>query len=167
MSGYTAPGAPPPIAPFPATFEFFKFWNQELAPSKEIPKEAESLPTSPMMSQALASTGLPPTSQAAEKAEGDETGAAGASTEPNDLEYGTEKQPSKSPVPASPKKNRMEANEPYFMDMLQQMRTCPGNSRVEHDSAKNTENHLVVIRGDQERARAAAQHEERRLIKSR
>ena len=45
------------------------------------------------------------------------------------------------------------------------MRTCNGNSRVEHDFAKNTENRLVAVRHDQERARSASQHDDRRLAK--
>jgi hypothetical protein len=55
----------------------------------------------------------------------------------------------------------MEVNEDYFMDQLQLMRKCSGNDRVEHDFAKNTENHLVVIRGDEAKARGASQQNDK------
>jgi len=83
-------------------------------------------------------------------------------------EDGMQKRAGKSALPPSPSaKKRMEANEPYFLNQLEQMRTCLGNDRVEHDFAKNTENHLVVIRSDNDKARAASQTIDRETVQCR
>jgi len=147
MLTFISPGAPPSIPPFPNTYDFFSTWNKELAASGEAPKEG---------------------------ADGSQAGPAqtidtgGAMMEPASPGSGSVEESSKKKAnkgdrgqPPSPSSKKMEANEEYFLGQLESMRTCNGTDRVEYDFAKNTENHLVVLRRDQHNARGAAHHLDR------
>jgi len=149
-AAFPAPGAPPNIAPFPNTYEYFGSWNKELAASEPPPQEgSNSSPASPTTNQSMASPG------AGDGAQGQSAGKNAPAT------------------PQSPNTNRkgstapMQANEEHFLQQLHDMRTCDGNDRVEHDFATNSENQLVSLRADADKSRAAVQHEERRLVKKR
>jgi hypothetical protein len=68
---------------------------------------------------------------------------------------------------ATPAQFRAAPNEDKFMGMLTSMRVCNGNDRVEYDFAKNTENHLVVLRNDEERARNKTHGEAKTIVQKR
>jgi hypothetical protein len=93
---------------------------------------------------------------------------------PKELELDEDGSPKKNPTPQlytsgtcvgstsyNPSQNKMQAHEESFHEQLKMMRTCSGNGRLEHDFAKNTENNLVALRADADKARTASQANDR------
>jgi hypothetical protein len=143
---YTAPGAPPFIAPFVNTHAFFKKWNAELDPNNEPPKAEQPKAANEKSSASLTSPLSPGSSQ---------------------------KLPQSRPrlfageFIQTPAMFREDPDEENFLKQVKHMRICDGNSRVEHDFAKNTENHLVVLRNDEARSRGAQQNGQKTIVTKR
>lgn len=138
FEAYVTPGAPPFIAPFVHTYAFFQKWNDALAPSKEMPKDPNAT-----SSQSLASP----------------TGSLDLASSSSPPLYAGR-------LIQTPSMFRDDPDEENFLRQLNHMRTCDGNSRVERDFAKNTENHLVVLRNDEERARGSQQSNAKTIVKN-
>lgn len=188
-AGYKAPGSPPGIAPFPNTYDFFIEWQKELDPFKPVDRSEKedtselgsSVVNSPNTSQVLdfPSSGSMPARDLVDLAAntqanglngtGDvamDTTAGSAELGMSISEEGTIKRANKGEKqPLGKAFTRTVPDEQVFMAQLEAMRTCNGTDRVEEDFAKNTENHLVTLRNDHEKARQAEQGNDKLTVK--
>lgn len=165
---YAYPGAPPSIAPFIHIYDYFSYWHKELDPLKEMPKEkteGES-PTDGSRRESLGGSPDLSKSQPQMQKHRPDSGSAGSAA--YNLENPGGKAGSQASLLGSHNNSTMTMPpDEKLLQNIQLLRTCSGRDRPEVDCAKNTENNLVVLRQNKDKARAVSQHTDRRIVKRR